>query len=213
MKSRLFFLICLLPTCLATANDGKYVAAMTKNIRAIYEAREASRIQELVNAFERIAAVEKDKWEPLYYIAYGNIMMANMEQDGPRRDSFLDAASDPIRKAKEIVPNESELFALEGFVSMLRIAVDPQSRGPVHAPVAMQLLNKAVALNPKNPRALAMLAQMQFGTAQFFNSSITEACGTNVKALEAFSETKTDNPLAPAWGTQMAESLATQCKD
>lgn len=209
----MFFLICMLPVCIASANDGKYIQTMTKNIQAIYEAQEPSRMQEVVNTFERIASAEKDKWEPLYYIAYGNIMLANMDEDGQRKDAFLDTALEHIKKAKEIVADESELVALEGFVSMLRITVDPQARGPVHAPIAMQLFNKAAALNPKNPRALALLAQMQFGTAQFFNSPTTEACGTNARALEAFSRAQTDNPLTPAWGRQMAEGLAAQCKD
>ena len=213
MKTKLIFLVCFLATSSLHANDGKYVQTMLKNIEAIYAAQEPERIQELVNTFERIASVEKEKWEPLYYIAYGNIMMANMEKDGQQKDALLDRALENIRKAKEIMPNESELFALEGFVSMLRVTVDPQARGPVHAPVATQLFNKAVVLDPQNPRALALMAQMQFGTARFFNSPVTEACATNARAIEAFSRPQGTNPLAPAWGTRMTESLAAQCKE
>lgn len=205
-------LFCALVTFAASANDGKYIQTMTKNIQAIYEARETPRIQEIVNTFQRIASVEKDKWEPLYYIAYGNIMMANQEQDGLRKDAYLDAALESIGKAKELVFDESEVFALEGFVSMLRITVDPQSRGPVHAPAAMQHFGRAIALDPQNPRALALMAQMQFGSARFFNAATTEACETNARAIESFGKAKPKSPLAPAWGKRMADSLAEQCK-
>jgi hypothetical protein len=69
-----------------------------------------------------------------------------------------------------------------------------------------------VGLNPENPRALALLAQMQFGTARFFGSSTIEACGTNTKALEKFEKFKSDNALAPQWGRGMAEEMRDECK-
>lgn len=194
------------------ANDGKYIEVMKKNIKLIYEARETAQIQEAVNGFIRIAGVEKEKWEPLYYIAYGNIMMANMEKDGAKKDAYLDVALEHVLKAKALRPNESELFALEGFIFMLRVTVDPQSRGPVHAPTAMKAFGKALELNPSNPRALALMAQMEFGTARFFNSSTDAACSTAEKAVQTFKDAKPENELSPVWGSKMAEALAGQCE-
>ena len=48
----------------------------------------------------------------------------------------------------------------------------------------MQSLGGALSLNPENPRALALIAQTQYGTAQFLGSPTTEACATNASALE-----------------------------
>ncbi len=76
----------------------------------------------------------------------------------------------------------------------------------------MQSLGKANGLNPENPRALALIAQMQFGTARFFKSPTTEACGTTAKALEKFATYKSPNALAPVWGKSMTEELMGQCK-
>jgi hypothetical protein len=194
------------------ANDGKFVEAMQKNIRAIYEARSTPAYQEVVNSLERIAAVEKTRWEPLYYIAFGNIMMANVEQDGSKKDQYLDRAMENVSKAKAISPGEAELVALEGFIHMIRVSVDPQSRGMTHAPLAMQTFGRALGMEPGNPRALAMMAQMQFGTAQFFGSPATEACETNKKALESFASYENENVLAPSWGRGMAEQLSERCK-
>src|SRR5690606_38840866 len=154
----------------------------------------------------------KEKWEPLYYIAYGNLMMANLEKDGAKKDAFLDVAVDYVSKAKALRPKESELLALEGFISMMRVTVDPQARGPVHAPAALQAFGKALELNPSNPRALALMAQMEFGTAQSFNSSTDAACATNEKAVQAFKDAKPESELAPVWGIKMTEALAGQCK-
>jgi ribosomal protein S18 acetylase RimI-like enzyme len=143
------------------ANDDKYTQAMQKNIQAVYTAQSIPDYQTAVNAFERIGAAEKTKWEPFYYASFGYIMMSNQEKDGAKKDAYLDQATTVLSKAKEIVPNESEVIALEGFIYMIRVSVDPASRGQQFAGLSMQVLNKAVEINPNNPRALALLAQMQ----------------------------------------------------
>jgi tetratricopeptide (TPR) repeat protein len=194
------------------ATDTKFVEAMEKNIKLVYEARDIAAFQQSVNAFERIAETEKTRWEPFYYIGFGYVMMANLETDLDKKDLYLDRALEAVEKGKAINANESELVALEGFAYMLKITVDPPTRGMVYAPRATQTFEKAIGLNPENPRAIAMLAQMQFGSAKFFNGSTTEACATNIKALEKFTTYKSENPLAPVWGLRMAEGLRDGCK-
>lgn len=194
------------------ADDGKYEAAMKKNIQVVYQAKSIDEYQQAVNAFDRIALAEKTKWEPHYYSAFGCIMMATQEKDAAKKDAYLDQAVTAIEKAKAIAAQESEVIALEGFAHMIRVTVDPASRGAQLSPLAMQAFGKASALNPENPRALVLSAQMQFGTAQFFGSSTAEACAVVTRSLEKFNTYKSDNPLAPQWGRGMAEKLATQCK-
>jgi hypothetical protein len=194
------------------ASDGKYEQAMKKNIESVYKAQTLDELQQAVNSFERIALAEKDHWEPHYYAAFGYIMMASQEKEGAKKDVYLDQALAAIEKAKAIASAESEVVALEGFVHMIRVTVDPATRGPQYGGLAMQQFGKAIALNPENPRALMFRAQMQHGTARFFGSPLTEACGTLSKALEKFDAFKSENPLAPAWGKGMAEKLKTECK-
>lgn len=193
------------------AHDDKYVAAMQKNIQVLYKATEIAELQQAVNGLERIASAEKTKWEPYYYASFGYSMMANREKDGVKKDAYLDQAVTSLEKAKAILPNDSEIIALDGFISMLRITVDPATRGQQYAAQAMQAFEKASAINPENPRALALKAQMQYGTAQFFGSPATEACTTLNAALEKFNTFKSDNPLAPRWGKRVAEELKTKC--
>ncbi len=194
------------------ANDNKYAETMQKNIHTIYTAQTIEELQAVANTFERIGSTEKTKWEPYYYASFGYIMMANREKDGVKKDAYLDLAATALNKAKEIVPNESEVIALEGFNYMIRLTVDPASRGQQYSGLSMASFGKAMALNPENPRALAFMAQMQYGTAQFFGSSTDEACATLAKSLEKFSTFKSDNPLAPVWGKEMAEGMKKDCK-
>jgi hypothetical protein len=203
--------IVLFAAKLAQANDSKYAEVMQKNIQAVYTTNDVTEIQNIVNTFDRIGESEKTKWEPYYYSAYGYIMMANREKDAAKKDSYLDLALKGIEKAKTIQPAESEVIALEGFVHMIRVSIDPASRGQQYSGMAMQAFGKAVAMNPENPRALSLLAQMQFGMAQFFGSPVTEACATNAKAIEKFITVVSDNPLAPRWGKGMTEALRGKC--
>lgn len=196
---------------IALAND-KYIEAMKKNIETVYTAKDVATLQSGVNALDRIATAEPTKWEPLYYSAFGNVMIALREKEAVKKDQHLDLALASVVKAQIILPDDSELKALEGFVNMIRLTVDPATRGPQYAGKAMQLFGQATALNPENPRALALMSQMQFGTAQFFGSPTTEACATADKSLEKFETFKSDNPLAPQWGKSMAEDLKTQCR-
>jgi tetratricopeptide (TPR) repeat protein len=189
----------------------KFTTTMLKNIDAVYSAKTVEEYQQVINSFDRIANAEKTKWEPYYYSAFGNLMMASREADGQKKDGYIDLAVKSLENAKAIAAADAEVTALEGFAQMLRVSVDPGARGAQMVAGTMQTLGKALSLNPDNPRALALMAQMQFGTAQFFGSSVTEACGNATKALEKFATFKSDNPLAPQWGKSMAEGLKKQC--
>lgn len=203
-------LLALLLSMAANAND-KYTELMQKNIQAVYAAKTVDEIQSSVNTFERIGEAEKTQWEPYYYAAYGQLMIALRQSDPGKKDGYLDQALKSIEKAKVINSAESEIIALEGFVHMIRVTVDPASRGQQYSGMAMQVFGQALSINPENPRALALLAQMQYGTAQFFGSSTAEACDTLNKALEKFASYKSENPLAPVWGKPMAEGLKAKC--
>ncbi|MBX2969496.1 MAG: hypothetical protein KF803_08985 [Cyclobacteriaceae bacterium] len=195
----------------ASAND-RYTEAMQKNIEIVYKGKSVEEIQAAVNAFERIGDAEKSKWEPFYYASYGYLMVALRQNDPAGKDKHLDLALGVLKKASAVNPGESEIVALEGFIHMIRVSVDPASRGQQYSGLAMQTFGKAIGMNPENPRALALMAQMQYGTAQFFGSPTTEACGTLQKALEKFDSYTSENPLAPQWGRNMAEGMKEKCK-
>lgn len=197
---------------LSLAPSDKYTEQMTKNIEVVYSSQSADELQQAVNAFERIGNAEKDKWQPFYYASFGYLMIANAQQDAVKKDGYLDLALAQNEKARLASPDNSEVTAMLGFIHMIRVTVDPASRGQQYSMLAMQSFGKAIAIDPSNPRALALMAQMQFGTAQFFQQQPTEACATAKKALDLFNTTPaSQDPIAPSWGKGMTEKLAAQC--
>jgi hypothetical protein len=194
------------------ADDDKYLEAMAKNIQTVYTSKSIADLQIAVNMLDRIGSSEKTKWEPYYYAGFGYIMMANQEAEARKKDAYLDQAAACVSKAKAIAINESEIICLEGFIHMMRVTVDPASRGQQYSGLAMQAFGKASSLNPENPRALALEAQMQFGTARFFGSPTTDACLVLDRALQKFDNYKPENALSPQWGKEMALGLKKECK-
>ncbi len=211
MKTQLTILFILLSVGFASANN-RYEETMARNIEVVYNSRTIEELQQAVNQFDRVGRAEKTKWEPFYYAAFGYIMMANQSTDAVKKDSYLDQAKAELEQASAIKQDESEIVTLEGFVSLIRVTVNPAARGQQYTSLAGQSFKKALTLNPENPRALGLLAQMQFGTAKFFNSPVDEACATTHKALEKFSSYRSSNAFAPAWGKGVTEGLLAQCK-
>jgi len=209
MKKAIAIALLIVPTALFAAD--KYTEQMTRSISAIYKAKTAAEYQEAINTLERIGNAEKTKWEPFYYASFGYILLAT-EAENVKKDAILDQAQAALDKAGAIRTEDSEIIALEGFITMIRLTVDPATRGPQYSMKAMQSFGHAVALNGNNPRALALMAQMQFGTAQFFQQKPVEACASASKALEIFAATTPADPLAPAWGKEMTEGLLANCK-
>ncbi len=211
MKTQSITFMILLVAVVASANN-RYDETMAKNIDVVYNAKTTDELQQAVNQLDRVGQAEKTKWEPYYYAAFGYIMMANQSADPVKKDAYLDQAKAELEKATAVKQEESEIITLQGFVSLIRITVDPATRGQQYSGLAGQSFKKALTINPENPRALAMLAQMQFGTAKFFKAPFDEACATTHKALEKFSTYRSENPFAPAWGKGMTEGLLAQCK-
>jgi len=211
MKTLVTLALTLILFSTAFANDGRYVEAMKKNIQSLYQAATIADLQNSVNALQRIASAEKTKWEPYYYITLGYIFMSTRENDAAKKDSFLDLAKEALAKASAIKTEDSEIIALEGFISMIRLTVDPATRGSQFAGLAASSFQKAIALNPQNPRAFSLLSQIQFGTAQFFNQPPTEACESARKSLTLFETDHSENPLAPVWGKAITEDLVKKC--
>lgn len=196
----------------AFANDPAYESAMKKQLQAMKTIQTAAESQEITNAFLRIAEAKSSEWLPLYYAAYLQAIAAfRFEVD---QDQYFDQAMELIQKANQLAPNHSEITALQGFILMGKISVDPMNRGQELSGQAMQLFGKAIALDKENPRATTLMAQMELGMSQFFGQGPEKACGLARVGLELFSKEESkinEDYLLPTWGKTEAEQVASMC--
>ncbi len=204
MKKYSFLLLITFLTTGAMAN-GPFEKAMGANVPLIFTSNTPEDLTPVINKINRIGAAEKDRWEPHYYVAFGYLRMSQMHETAEDKDKFLNLALKSVEQAETVLPNDSELEAMRGFIIMMQLTVDPGTRGMTHSPMAMASFQKAVGLNPENPRAHYLLGQMQYGTAQFMGGDTSDACGSIAKAVELFNDgTKSENPFAPNWGKDEA---------
>jgi hypothetical protein len=195
----------------AFASDEAYKNAMKENLDAMKNAKSAQEFQEVANTFERISKIASKEWLPLYYAGLAYINMSHMEQDKALKEPALDKARPFIDQAVALAPKECEVIVLDGYWTMMKMSYDPATRGQTMAPAASQLFSTALSIEPENPRAIAMKAEMEYGSAKFFGSSTETACNMFKKSLPFFDKAPV-NELAPTWGKERAQYMADNCK-
>jgi len=215
-KYSLAIIVMMLFTLMTSASNEAYEKAMLKELQNMKTAASPQDLQKVANGFARIAEMMPGEWLPDYYAALALANAGFRSQGGTEeKDAFYNQAKKHADKAAKISPNNSEIVALQGFITMGELAADPNSRGQHLSGLAMQTFGKAVELNRQNPRAMMMLGQMELGMAQFFGQGPEKACGLIKSSLDLFEKeevSKEEGTLVPTWGKEMALQLKGVCE-
>lgn len=196
---------------LGSENDTKYEGVMLQKIGAMYQCQSADDFIMAANNFQRIAEVEKGKWEPLYYQAYSYLSAGGRTNDNDTKDKYFDKALELADAGLAISENNAEFFVLKCWAYSVKISVDPANRGRTLSAKASEMVQKALALSPQNPRAMFMLAQLEYGTAMFMGNDPQKACDLGNKAAILAEEEQPTNKLAPGWAVYAIKEFQKQC--
>ena len=190
---------------LAGFSNETYQKAMSQSIEKLFQATTISEYVEIANQFERIAQIEKAEWLPLYYASYGYIMISFQETDNEKKDAYLDQAQKFLDQALAIDPKESELHMLQGFLYPSRINIDPMTRGMMYMEKMNTALDKALELNPDNPRVYFLRATMTFHMPEAYGGGAAKALPFYKTADEKFRIYMPKTSLSPNWGKEINE--------
>ena len=91
--------------------------------------------------------------------------------------------------------------------------MEPETYGMQYSPMIMQLHDKAVSLNPDNPRALANKIEYEMGSAKFFGNDLKPYCEQMKEVIPKFENQKLDVPFAPSYGIERAREVAASCDE
>lgn len=210
---KIVLLIALLVAGFALHGQGQeaYIKAMSKGLTQMSSAGTLEEKQAVASQFERIGAKVEGEWLPNYYAALNYINMSFAAEGISIKDQYTSKAQEFIDIAIEVAPNNAEVVALQGFNYMTQIAADPNSRGQMLSGKAMQQFSMAVRIDPENPRAKMLLAQMQIGMAQFFGSPIDQPCAMVKQTIPTFEAQGAKQTIEPTWGKDMADGIVQQC--
>ncbi|MHA7130607.1 hypothetical protein [Algoriphagus namhaensis] len=204
--------LALLISCFTFAVASDYVEAMKAQLEAMEKIQSNTDAQEVKNGFLRIAHANMTEWLPMYYAALVQTEAAlRFDVD---QDAYLEEAKQYLKTIQDAGAANSEITALEGYILMGVVAVDPGARGQSLSPQVLQLFGKAIGQDRSNPRAVYLMAQMEGGMAKFFGQGPEKACGMVKMSLDLFEkeeERVDENYILPTWGHAQAKKMYEEC--
>ncbi len=189
----------------------KFDQAMQKGLSLLDSAKTSADCIAAANHFERVAGVDQKNWLPVYYAALSKMYAGvNDKESADKKDAYYDAAKLQIEKAIALEPQNSEVWALSGYIKFMQLYVDPMSRMQTGMNAAMADIKKAQAIDPQNPRPDFVLAQNTFFTPEAYGGGKKMAKPLFEDAAKKF-ETQKKGNFIPTWGQERNLMLLKQC--
>lgn len=162
--------------------------------------------------FERIASVERNNWLPNYYVALVNTTATFIPANSKNAAAMLNKAQNALDNASMISAENSEILVLQALINTAWIVQDPMTNGMKLSAPTIELYNKAIALNPNNPRAVFGKADFEIGGAKYWGTDTKPMCKEVERSIELFAKFKPETPFHPKWGLDRAEETLKECK-
>ncbi|MGL4584792.1 MAG: tetratricopeptide repeat protein [Flavobacterium sp.] len=202
---KLFILVCSVFSVVCFGQS-KYELGMQKALQQW----QSGQPKEAVAMLDRIAMSDKDNWIPVYYKVFISITGGF---NNPKADDIEDiVAANRIVIDQWLDKGGSEWYVLKGMNETLELMTDPMSKGMTQTPIITKAYDKAVELDPTNPRAVFSVASFQIGSAKYMKVDMPYYCKMLEKSIELFDKQKSDVPFYPSWGKDMAVKSLEQCK-
>lgn len=183
-----------------------------KGMAKAFELWKANKWDDAENMFERIAKAEKDQWLPNYYIAQMNSLKSWNVKDETVLKAQLDKAQEHLDIAMTKSEENAELLVMQAQIYINWVAFDGATYGMKYASKVAQLYEKAVKLEPTNPRAVFCKADWAMGSAKYFGKDTAPYCKDIEASIKLFDTFKPETDFHPNWGKERAEQVAEACK-
>ena len=184
----------------------------TKSMQKAFQLWGENKTTEAVNLFERIAMAEPNNWLPLYYAAQVNTVTSFGETNTEKLTLQLGKAQEFLNLAKVISPDNSELMVQQAMIYTAWVAHDGATYGATLSGKVAALYEKALVLEPENPRVVFSKAEWDMGTARYFGQDTAPYCKDIERSMELFANFKPETTYHPNWGKERAESVLENCK-
>lgn len=210
MKKLVFLIFCFYAG-IVSGQDSKFLQVMKDALQKLDSAKTLDDMQNSANQFERIAVVETNNWLPYYYASYCHAVMTFLVEKKNVKDDLCDKALVFITKADSLNANNSEIYTMHGFALQTKMLVNPMARGRTLGPESGRYFNKAIELNPENPRPYYLTGQSLFYTPKQFGGGKEVACPLLEKAVQKYENFIPESNIHPNWGKELAAEIFTKC--
>lgn len=203
MKNLIIVLVFTFTSFSLFAQSEKYISAMQDNLSKVSYNASPDELMQIGNTFERIGAAEKEEWLPSYYASLMYMYVAQKSmKDSDKLSMAVDKAWENIEKTEAISGEHDEVLALKAYVYFGYIWKNPMINGARYSKKAYSLLEKAMELNPNNPRPYYLKGQNTFYTPSMWGGGAENAKPLLLTAKEKFDTFEKTDALMPQWGEE-----------
>jgi hypothetical protein len=155
---------------------------------------------------ERLCMQSPGEWLPYYYMAYTDVQLSFRTPSREARLKYINDADSYLKKlADKPDADASEVYTLKGYRLYALIAFDPQTNGPKYFGEVTQNYQKALELNPDNPRAIMLRAMFNNDMAKFMHRNYENFEAEISKATSLFARNN-GLPNHPSWGKEWIDN-------
>ena len=201
------FLTIAILLSVSTFAQKNFESDMNKTLTEWYKGNHSSEanFKQLINDYP-------NEWLPKYYLTFSEVLKTFESKDVDKNEKILLNAKTQIDDLVKNNPLNVEILNLKALYLTAEIVQNPMQNGAVYYPEVMQTYQKALVLNPTNPRSVLGLAEFNINAAKYSGMDITQDCKNVKKSLALFTNEK-PKKNEPKWGKERAEELLkNQCK-
>ena len=207
MKNLFIFFI-LLVQLQVQAQATNQSKALEAAVMQFNQATKNQAYQELYLQFEQLYAVNKTNWLIPYYAGMTRSIMCLLKMGD--RDALANDALLWVGRAKSIMAND-EVYCAESLAYTAKMSVNPALRWFSYEGKIKKALSFAKKLNPSNPRAYVLEANIQQKIPFIFGGGCKSVKPLIQKAELCFNTQTKVNSVEPSWGFQSLVQLKKAC--
>ena len=208
MRSYLFILFFSIGFLKAQAQLSSTNKTLETAVMQFNQANKNLNYQELYQQFEQLYAVNKTNWLIPYYAGMTRSIMCLLKMGD--KDALANDALLWVGRAKSIMAND-EVYCAESLAYTAKMSVNPLLRWLTYEGKIKKALNLAKKLNPNNPRAYVLEANIQQKIPYIFGGGCKSVKPLIQKAEFCFNAQTKSNSLDPSWGFQSLVQLKKAC--
>jgi hypothetical protein len=200
-----FILLIQLPTQAQSINQSK---ALEAAVMQFNQTNSPSSYTQLFLKFEQLYSLDKTNWLIPYYAGMTRSIMCLLKMGD--RDALANDALLWVGRAKSIMPND-EVYCAESLAYTAKMSVNPALRWLAYEGKVKNALSLAKRLNPNNPRAYLLEANIQQKLPFIFGGGCKSAKPLIQKAELCFNVQTIGSSVEPSWGIQSLVKLKKAC--
>ncbi len=201
----LFVLLLQLPLQAQSPNQSKVLESAVMQFN---QANNPNSYKQLYLQFEQLYSVDKTNWLIPYYAGMTKSIMCLLKMGD--RDALANDALLWVARAKAIEVND-EIYCAESLAYTAKMSVNPALRWFTYEGKIKNTLSLAKKLNPSNPRAYILEANIQQKLPFIFGGGFKSAKPLIQKAELFISNQNRANSIEPSWGIQSLVKLKKAC--